>query len=215
SCGVELIFDDRVTEIRGRGGVVEAVLTAEAKELAADLVVLGVGMVPNDDLAWAAGLHTDHGILVDQQMRTLDPAIFAIGDCAAMQDQSGRVHRLESIQSATDQARHVAATILGNTDPYSATPWFWSNQGALKVQIVGVGNPDDRTIARRDGNRLSVFCLRDGRLVAIESVNDPGTHMVGRRILERGEVLDEHMLAGGDYDLRQIAKRAVRVGGRS
>ncbi|WP_063886908.1 NAD(P)/FAD-dependent oxidoreductase [Rhodococcus sp. LB1] len=215
SCGVELHFDDRVTEIRGRGGVVGAVLTAEGEELAADLVVLGVGMVANDELAAAAGLPTDHGILVDQQMRTRDRAIFAIGDCAAVEDESGRVHRLESIQSATDQARHVATTILGNTDPYSATPWFWSNQGALKVQIVGVGNPGDRTVVRREGNRLSVFCLRHGRLVAIESVNDPGTHMVGRRILERGEVLDEHTLADGDYDLRQVAKRAVRVGGRS
>lgn len=215
SSGVELCFGARVSGIRGQGGVVKSVLTSAGAELPADLVVLGVGMVPNDSLATNAGLDTNHGILVDHQMRTTDPAIFAIGDCATVTGPSGVVHRLESIQNATDQARHVAATILGGTAQYSATPWFWSNQGALKLQIVGVGNPEDRTVVRRDGDRLSVFCLRDEQLVAIESVNDPGTHMVGRRILERGEVIDADTLAAGDYDLRHIAKNMIGVGGRS
>ncbi|MCS4253055.1 3-phenylpropionate/trans-cinnamate dioxygenase ferredoxin reductase subunit [Rhodococcus erythropolis] len=213
--GVKLRFGDDIVSIRGELGKVTAVLTADGEEVPADLVVLGVGMVVNDDLASAAGLPVDRGILTDDRMRSADPNILAVGDCAAWEDQEGHIHRLESIQNASDQARHAAATIIGGSERYTASPWFWSNQGAFKLQIVGLSDGCDRTVVRGDTQRFSVFCFLAGDLIAIESVNDPGTHMMGRRLFERGLAPNAAVLASENYDLRTIAKRELAKVGDS
>jgi 3-phenylpropionate/trans-cinnamate dioxygenase ferredoxin reductase subunit len=207
--GVRLCVGEHATELVGKDGRVTGARTGSGRLLPADLVVLGVGAIAEDGLAGRAGLATDGGVLVDRRLTTSDPRITAIGDCAVVCDPAtGRRQRLESIQNATDQGRYVAARILGETRPYRAVPWFWSNQGSLRLQLVGVAGEPDRLVVRGDEVRFSVYCLRGGRLTAVESVNDPGTHMAARRLLERVTPSEAELVAV-DYDVRALARRAM------
>jgi 3-phenylpropionate/trans-cinnamate dioxygenase ferredoxin reductase subunit len=207
--GVRLCLGEHATELIGSGGRVAGVRTGSGRVLPADLVVLGVGATAADGLARRAGLATDGGVLVDRRLTTSDPRITAIGDCAVVCDGfTGTGRRLESVQNATDQGRYAAARILGARRPYRALPWFWSNQGSLRLQLVGVAGEPDQLVIRGDERRFSVFCLRDGHLTAVESVNDPGTHMAARRLLERGTP-SEAELTAVDYDVRALARRAM------
>jgi 3-phenylpropionate/trans-cinnamate dioxygenase ferredoxin reductase subunit len=177
---------------RGAGGHVTCVETNTGETVAADLVLVGIGARPNTELADAAGLPTENGILVDEHLRTADPAISAIGDCAAYPSIfAGGVTRLESVQNATDQGRAVAARLLGAPAPYAAVPWFWSDQGPLKLQIVGLATDHDRAVTRGDpsGESFSVLCFRDERLIGIESINRPADHMAGRKLLAAGNTI--------------------------
>ena len=168
-------------------GYVSGVELADGVTIAADLVLIGVGVVPNDEIAAAAGLAVADGILVDRFLATSDPAIFAIGDCARHPNRfcTGGPSRIESVQNATDQARTVAARILGGDQPYDAVPWFWSEQGDLKLQIAGVGSGHDTTVLRGDpaSGAFSIFCFAGGRLVAVESVNRGSDHIIARRLI--------------------------------
>ena len=145
-----------------------------AGDLPADLVLVCIGVMPNAELAAAAGLAVANGIVVDQSLVTDDPAIFAIGDCANFPTRfaAGRV-RLESVQNAVDQARCVAARIVGKPAAYDKVPWFWSDQGDLKLQIAGLVIGHDTAVVRGDpeSRSFSVFCFRDGRL----SASNPST----------------------------------------
>jgi 3-phenylpropionate/trans-cinnamate dioxygenase ferredoxin reductase subunit len=210
--GVRLYLGERATELVGRAGHVVGVRTARGRVLPADLVVLGVGATAEDGLARRAGLAVDGGVLVDQRLVTSDPRISAIGDCAVMCDPAtGTRQRLESVQNATDQGRYVAARILGENRPYRALPWFWSDQGSLRLQLVDIATESDQLVVRGDEASFSVLCLRAGRLTAVESVNDPGTHTAARRLLER-MTPGEAELAAVDYDLRVLARRAMASG---
>ncbi|OLT23610.1 hypothetical protein BJF78_32015 [Pseudonocardia sp. CNS-139] len=207
--GVQLCLGERAARVVGRDGRATGVLTEWGRLLPADLVVLGVGAVPEDDLARRAGLAVDGGVLVDRSLTTSDPLISAIGDCAVVGDPvTGARRRLESIQNATDQGRYVAARILGELRPYRAVPWFWSNQGSLKLQMVSLAREYDDLVVTGDGDRFSVLCLLNGRLAAVESVNDPGTHMAARRLLGRSVPTETELLAVG-YDLRALARRTT------
>ncbi|WP_248489776.1 NAD(P)/FAD-dependent oxidoreductase [Tsukamurella sp. PLM1] len=154
-------------------------------EVRADLVVVGVGAVPNVDLAADAGLAVDDGVLVDTHLRTCDPAVFAIGDCARFTTADGSTRRRESVQNATDQARAVARTVTGDPTPYQALPWFWSDQHDLKLQIAGDGTGHDeaRIVGDPSTGSFSTSCYREGRLVAVESINDPTAHVAARKQL--------------------------------
>lgn len=169
----------------GRGNV--ATVETQGGELAlAELVVVGVGVLPNTALAADAGLAVGDGILVDEHLRTSDPAVYAVGDCARFPSpHAGRPLRLVSVQNATDQARCAASAICGDAEPYTALPWFWSEQYALRLQIAGVTDGHDRTVVVGDpaANRFSVYCFRAGRLVGVESVNRPAEHLLSRRLL--------------------------------
>lgn len=154
-----------------------------------DLLVLGIGAVPETALAEAAGLEVRNGIVVDDSLRTSDPAIYAIGDCASF-PYSGGVHlRLESVQNANDQAKHVAAALAsGVATPYAAVPWFWSEQGSVRLQMVGIAPPDAQRF-RRPGKTEADFAVLhyvEGRLVAAEMVNSAADYMTVRKLLERG-----------------------------
>ena len=155
-----------------------------------ELLVLGIGATPDTALAQAAGLAVDNGIVVDAHLRTSDPAILAIGDCANFPQHGGdRRLRLESVQNATDQARTAAATLLGRDEPYKALPWFWSDQGALRLQMTGLV-PADGTRHRRPGaneGSFSILHYAGDRFVCIESVNAPMDHVMGRKLLEAGK----------------------------
>jgi 3-phenylpropionate/trans-cinnamate dioxygenase ferredoxin reductase subunit len=207
--GARLYMGERAARLVGRDGHVTGVVTESGRVFPADVVVLGVGATAEDRLARQAGLATDNGVLVDRWLTTSDPRIFAIGDCAAVRDAlSGTIQRLESIQNATDQGRYVAARILGETRQYRAVPWFWSNQGSLKLQLIILSPKHDQLVVRGGAGRFSVFCLRDGLLAAVESINDPGTHLAARRLLDR-VTPTEAELADVDYDVRALARRLM------
>jgi 3-phenylpropionate/trans-cinnamate dioxygenase ferredoxin reductase subunit len=155
-----------------------------------ELAVLGIGAQPEQTLAAAAGLECDNGIVVDAFLRTADPHVLAVGDCTSFPDPSGsgRRLRLESVQNANDQARTALATLLGRPEPYRALPWFWSEQGALRLQMAGL-MPADGTRHRRPGANPASFSLlhyAGERLACVESVNAPLDHMMARKLLEAG-----------------------------
>lgn len=206
AAGIRFAFGAGVGRIAGTDGRVAAVETADGRVVPADLVLVGIGVVPNVDLAVAAGLSVADGILVDHALLTSDPSISAIGDCAAFPSAfaGGAPTRIESVQNAVDQARCVAARLTGRAAPYAALPWFWSDQGRWKLQIAGLARPHDRTVTRGDpaNGPFSVFCYREGHLVGVESVNRPADHMIARRLLAARAALAPDQAGDPSFDLR-------------
>ncbi len=203
--GVKLDFRQGLSRIEGSGGRVERVETTDGRTLPADLVVFGIGVLPNVHLAAEAGLDIENGIKVDPYLSTSDPAISAIGDCAAFPSAhtTERV-RLESVQNATDQGRTVAARLVGKASPYTAVPWFWTEQGDLKLQMVGLIDGYDTAVVVGDrrANSFSVLCFRRGHLVGVESVNRPVDHVGARRLLAGSPTLSAREAAAPGFDLR-------------
>ncbi|MPZ40177.1 MAG: pyridine nucleotide-disulfide oxidoreductase [Rhizobiales bacterium] len=183
--GVDVRLGASVTEIVGTGGRVTGVRCGDGSTIPADLVVVGIGIIANDDLAKAAGLACDRGIVVDALLRTADPDIYAIGDCAAFPHPMAQgLVRLESVQNAIDQGKIVADAIMGEAKTYAAVPWFWSDQYEVKLQIVGLTQHYDDTVTLGDvgTGRFSVLYFRDGAMIGIDSVNMPSDHVVGRKL---------------------------------
>jgi 3-phenylpropionate/trans-cinnamate dioxygenase ferredoxin reductase subunit len=208
--GCEISFGTGVTRILDANGRAVGVETTDGRRLPADLVLICIGVIPNAELARDAGLAVDNGIVVGEYLATADPAIFAVGDCANFPTSFavGRV-RLESVQNAVDQARCVAAAIAGKPAVYDKVPWFWSDQGDLKLQIAGITVGHDASVLRGDpaGGHFSVFCYRDGRLIGVESVNQTADHVVARRLLAGDPGLTPEQAADMSYDLRAHARR--------
>jgi 3-phenylpropionate/trans-cinnamate dioxygenase ferredoxin reductase component len=207
--GAEVSLGTGVTRVLGAGGRVSGVETTDGRHLSADLVLICIGVIPNAELAGEAGLAVDNGIVVDEYLATEDAAIFAIGDCANFPTPFaiGRV-RLESVQNAVDQGRCVAANIAGKPAPYDKVPWFWSDQGDLKLQIAGITAGHDTAVLRGDpdSGHFSVFCYRAGRLIGVESVNQTADHVVARRLLTGEPKLKLEQAADLSYDLRAHAR---------
>ena len=173
----------------------------------ADLVVASIGVIPNMELAAQAGLETGDGISVDEMLMTSDPNIAAIGDCASFRSRYALgAHRIESVQNAIDQPRAVARTLTGAPSAYDAVPWFWSDQGGLKLQIAGLSMGADRTVLRGDveGGRFSAYRFRDGQLVAVESVGRPADHMTARRLLGAATSVTLAQVEDASCDLKQL-----------
>lgn len=166
-----------------------AALSVDGVRQPVDLLLLGIGALADTSLAEAAGLAVDNGVVVDEQLRTSDPAIFAVGDCARFPAGGGAL-RLESVQNATDQARCVAAVLAGGpAQPFAALPWFWSDQGAMRLQMAGL-LPPGTTLHRRPGPQAQAFSLlhyQGERLVCAESVNAPMDHLMLRKLLDAGK----------------------------
>ena len=188
--GTRVLLNTGVVRLRDDGtGSVAGVITDDGAEITADLVVVGVGVAPNSELAQAAGLSVDDGIVVDEMLRCVDdPAVSAVGDCSRFLDAaSGASLRLESVQNAVDQARFVARRITGRADgsAYRAVPWFWTDQLGLKLQIAGLtAGYDSYELAGDPGSRsFSVLCFAKGQLVGVESVNRPADHLAARKLL--------------------------------
>ncbi|GAA4866889.1 NAD(P)/FAD-dependent oxidoreductase [Saccharopolyspora cebuensis] len=210
--GVDLRVGAGVESFEGRAGRVAAVLGASGGRYPADLVLVGVGASPRTHLAEQAGLAVDGGVLVDDSLRTDDERIYAIGDCAAFPSHHlGARTRLESVQNATDQARHVARAIIDGPSRYRDVPWFWSNQGDLRLQIAGLGLPGDDAVLRGDvgAGKFSVFRFRDGELTAVESANRPADHLAARRLLAAESPLRPEQAADPAFDLKAHAKRGT------
>ncbi len=186
------------------------VVLADGTTLEADAVLLAAGVVPNVELAADAGLAVNNGIVVDAELLTSDPAISALGDCAAYPSvHAGCVLRLESVQNAVDHGRLIAARLTGDRRPYESLPWFWSYQGQARLQIAGLSAPGDNPVLRGDPEtgKFSVFLFREGRNTAVESINDPGTHMAARRLLGSGIGVSPDVAADPAVDLKSLLKR--------
>lgn len=187
SWGVDFHLGASVQEIHGVDRVREVELS-DGSRLPADMVLVGIGVLANTELAEQAGLTVGDGIIVDELLQTSDPAISAIGDVAFHPSRFSAIGpvRLESVQNAADQGRAMAARVAGKPKPYDYAPWFWSDQGDLKLQIAGLSAGHDQTVLRGDpaSGAFSVFLFRQGRLLACESVNRAADHMVTRRLLQ-------------------------------
>jgi len=205
AAGIRIHFGLQVTSIESDGGRVTGVSLSDGRHLPADLVVVGVGVLPNVELAAQAGLPVAAGIIVDDHLSTADPNISAIGDCALYASRRfGGSLRLESVQNATDHARCVAARLTGDAKPYDGLPWFWSDQGPDKLQMVGLTTGYDQVVVRGDrgAGAFSAFCYKSGRLLGIESVNRAGDHMFGRRLLAANRSITPEQAADASFDLK-------------
>ncbi|MFE9438450.1 NAD(P)/FAD-dependent oxidoreductase [Streptomyces sp. NPDC006602] len=211
--GVRVLTGTGVRALEGPGRVDRVVTDREI--LPADLVVYGIGAIPRDDLAREAGLAVDDGVVVDEQLRSVtDPRISAVGDCARHPHPhaEGPV-RLESVQNAIDQGTLVGRRIAGSPSSYESLPWFWSDQGDLKLQIAGLRSPADevRLVPGDSPERLAGYAFRDGLLVAVETLNWPAEHLAARRLLERRTPVLAGDLAGTTLGALARARRAAEV----
>jgi len=208
--GVELLFGAQVTRLLGGVDGVEAVCTADGREHAAGCVIVGIGVVPDDRLAAAAGLACDRGILVDDCARTSDESIVAAGDCTARRLADGRLLRLESVQNAVEQAKSAAAALLGRERPFVAAPWFWSDQYDIKLQMVGLSHGYDQVVTRGDLQKpaFSAFYFRTGRLIAVDSLSRVQDHMQSKRLLDHGLSPTPEQAADPQFELQSLLKHA-------
>lgn len=184
--GIDLIKNSFLSSIQGVDGKVTGIVTSDGTVYPADLVVIGVGAMPNIELAEKIGLTLDNGIVVDSHLQTSAPDIFAIGDCAAFEHPlMGGLVRLESVQNATDQAKHLARILTNKLADYHEIAWFWSDQGDMKLQAAGLINGADRQIlmGNPDENAFSIYHFKGEKLVAVDSVNRPADHMVARKLM--------------------------------
>jgi len=191
--GSDIRLGTAVGAIAGEGGKVVAVETARGDRIPADIAVVGIGVTPNIELARAAGAAIDDsrvgGILVNDVMETSVPEILAVGDCVCFDHwELHRRVRLESVQNAVDQAKTLAAALLGKREPYRAVPWFWSDQGDVKLQMVGLSSDatESHVRGKPEEGSFSVFHYAEDRLVAIDSVNRAADHVIGRRMIGAG-----------------------------
>jgi len=204
--GVEIIEQTRLVRLTGEGRVSGAELP-DGRHLAADFVIIGIGVDAETELASMSGLEVAGGISVDDRGRTADPHVWAAGDCATF-PYRGQPTRLESVQNAIDQAEAVARNILGADRPYLPNPWFWSDQYDVKLQIAGLNVGYDRVVVRpgaRPGTQ-STWYYRGTELLACDAMNDPRAYMTAKRLIEAGKSPDPAVVADPAGDLMALLK---------
>lgn len=198
--GVDIRTGALVEEFRGDTHVREVVL-AGGESLPADLVVVGVGIIPNTELAEAAGIAVDDGILIDDRARTNDPDIVAAGDCATYDiPRYSRRHRLECVAAANEHAKVAASTMCGGTTTMAALPWFWSDQYDVKLQIAGLNTGYDEVIVNGDPEHdrdFTCYYLQAGELIAADCVNRPRDFMTSKKAIAEKSSIDRGELVGG------------------
>lgn len=205
--GVDIRTGVNVVALEGEDRV-SGVAFADGTNVAADMVIVGIGIIPSVKPLLSAGAKGGNGVEVDAQCRTSLPDVFAIGDCAAHANgfADGDVIRLESVQNANDQANVVAKTICGLPAFYAATPWFWSNQYDLKLQTVGLSIGHDHTVLRGDPatRSFSVIYLKDGAVRALDCVNSVKDYVQGRKLVEARAVIDPALLGDAAIALKEM-----------
>jgi 3-phenylpropionate/trans-cinnamate dioxygenase ferredoxin reductase subunit len=203
--GVKLMLKTGVEAIEGTDHVTGIV--AGGRSYPCDLVLVGIGVIPCQELAQAAGLGCTDGIVVDQHARTGDPHIWSAGDCTRHVGREGHEIRLECVQNAIDQAKHAALAMVGRPKTYSEVPWFWSDQYDLKLQIAGLARPTDRLVLRGDpkARKFAVFHLRDGVVAAVEAVNAAPEYMIGKKLVAEGKTIAPETLADTSIPMKQMA----------
>lgn len=212
--GVDVLMEETVTSMEGRNGRIVSVTLASGTRLPADLVLVGIGGIANDELAKTAGIKCTNGIVVDEHGRTENPDIYAAGDCANHYNRfADSWIRLESVQNAQDQAKAAGLSIADSYGPYDAVPRFWSDQYDAKLQIVGLSARHDRAVVRGSTNeaKFSVFFYRNGKLIAADSVNRPGDQMAARRLIAAGISPAPEEAEDPAFDLKSLVKTIDRA----
>jgi len=207
SHGVKLMLSTGLSSFHGNGKV-HSVMTSDGQTLAADFVVIGVGILPNVELAESAGLEVNDGIVVDDQCRTSDSNIYAVGDCTSHPNAIYDMQlRLESVHNALEQAKTAASNICGVEKHYSQVPWFWSDQYELKLQIAGLSQGYDRAILRGDPESESFSCLylKDGILIAVDAINAPKDFLQSKVLIAERARIDPQLLANADVALKDLS----------
>ncbi|WP_372782004.1 NAD(P)/FAD-dependent oxidoreductase [Litorivivens sp.] len=204
--GVDIKLGAGVEALEG-GDTVETVVLADGARLQADVIIVGIGLIPNTELAEAAGLDVDNGILVDLQCRSSDPDIFAAGDCA--NHDHGfllRRIRLESVPNASEGARVIAATICGKEAQHNGAPWFWSDQYDLKLQMVGINQGYEEVVIRgsMEDNNFSAFYLANGVIISADTVNRPKDFMIAKKLVAGRVKSDAATLSDETVDLKSL-----------
>ena len=209
--GVDLRTGVQISHLEGEAKV-SAVVLADGSRIAADFIIVGIGVVTNTELASEAGLTVDNGIVVDEYARSSDPDIVAAGDCSNHPSQfAGRRIRLESVQNAMEQGRIAARTILGKGEAYQNVPWFWSDQYDLKLQMVGLSTGYDQLVLRGDPatqRNFAAFYLQAGKLIAADTVSRPAEFMLAKKWVAEGAVLDPAQLADESIALKTLVPAA-------
>jgi 3-phenylpropionate/trans-cinnamate dioxygenase ferredoxin reductase subunit len=206
AAGVKFHLNTGVEGFTGDGEL--RAVRAGGAEHAADLALVGIGVLPNAEIAAAAGLSCDDGIVVNRYCASVDdPEIFAAGDCTRHHGRDGSLLRLECVQNAIDQAKHAALAMLGRPTPYSEVPWFWSDQYDLKLQIAGLARPGDDLVLRGNpaARKFAVFHLRKGLVAAVEAVNAAPEYIVGRKLITDATPVSVERLADTAISMKQIA----------
>jgi len=209
--GVNFRCGAGIARITGEGSVT-GVLLSDGAHLPADLVIVGIGVLPNVELAREAGLAAGNGIAVDEYLKTADPRVFAIGDCAEFPSRfTGSRVRLESVQNCVDQGICVARNIAGKAAPYAATPWFWSDQGDLHLQMAGLAPHIDESVVRGEpeSGKFSVFHYFHGIMKAVDSINRPGDHVQARKLIALGATVSPEQAADESFDLKKAASGRI------
>ncbi len=208
--GIKILCNTQVSSLEGRGGV-ERVLCTDGSQHEADMVIVGVGAVPNVELARDAGIACDNGISVDEFCRSSDAHVFAAGDCCNHPSpRFGRRVRLESVDNAFEQARTAALNMLDKPTVHDKVPWFWSDQFDLKLLIVGLSQDHDRVVVRGEpaARSFSVCYLKGNELLAVDTINHSKDYMAGRKLIAERSLMDLEKLANPQIGL----KDAVRAG---
>jgi 3-phenylpropionate/trans-cinnamate dioxygenase ferredoxin reductase subunit len=205
--GVRFRLSTSVAELSGKKRV-KRVVTGDGEEIATDLVVIGIGILPNTELATAAGLDVADGIVVDDRCVTSDPDIYAVGDCTSHPSAIyGRNVRLESVHNAVEQAKTAADNLCGVETHYGEVPWFWSDQYDLKLQIAGLSDGYDDVVIRGNPADRAFACLylREGRLIAVDAINAPRDFVQSKALISARAMLDAKRLADTSVPLKDLA----------
>lgn len=206
--GVSFELGATVTGFEGRDGRVTGVKLDDGRMIACDAALIGVGATPNDEIAADAGLGTARGVVVDLESRTTDPAIFAIGDVACRpMPLYDRMFRMESVPNALEQAKQAASAIVGRAPPPGETPWQWSDQYDLKLQIAGYAFNVDRVLLRGDPAtaKFAVFHLKGNRIQSVEAVNSPQDFMIGKQLIASRKTVDLNKLGDPSVAMKEVA----------
>ena len=205
--GVNIICELGATGFEGNG-TVERVICNDGSSFDADLVIIGIGIIPNCEIAEQAGLKVENGIVVDEYARTSNPDIVAAGDCTYHYNKIyDRWIRLESVQNASDQARVAASTVAGKEKAYNALPWFWSDQYDVKLQIAGLSQGYQDIIVRGDRNSsrsFAVFYLKDDLVIAVDAINKAPEFMMGKRLISDKLKINKDKLSDENVHMKEV-----------
>lgn len=204
--GVDILCNATVSAVEDGGGSA-VVVTSDGRRIVADLVIAGIGLIPNTELASTAGVTCDNGIVVDENCRTSAPEIFAAGDCTQHPSELyGRSLRLESVHNAIEQGKTAAASICGTSRPYRQVPWFWSDQFNLKLQTAGLHHGHDRVVMRGDpdSDSFAAIYLKQDQVIAIDSINRPAEFTVAKSLIAARTIVAPERLADERFPAKAL-----------
>ena len=210
--GVDVRCGARLGSLKGKDGKLTHAVLASGEEIEADMVLAGIGIIPNVELAEDAGLPCKNGIIVDEDARTSDPRIFAAGDCTVRPlAHYARTGRLESVHNAIEQGKLAAAAIMGKPRPALDCPWFWSDQYDIKLQIAGLSQGYDEIIVRGDvdAKKFAAFYKKNGRLIAVDAINSPPEFIASKRLIMSGATVASETLEDTSISMKEIAAAAA------